>query len=111
MNNGTNVGGGVKERLWGAIKEVEVAAIPSFVPTLRRSKWADLYDEVMLRLEETPAKFALAVPFEDQKAARAAKGAISSMTHKRHGPGYICTAVRPNGKGWIVYMRRGPNYK
>ena len=74
---------------------------------LRRSKWQELYDDILLRLEQTMPQYALKVEFEDAELTRKARHALNKRLLKEHGPGYADFAIIGN----LLYIRRGPNWK
>lgn len=94
------------------IKEVGVEEIPPLNAPLRISKWASLFEDVSLRLEQTSYQFALAIEgFAEKKIARSAANAMSNMSRKKFGVYAVRCEVRENGKGWVLYIRRGKNWK
>ncbi len=60
------------KKLWGDIKEVD-KTLASF----RRLDWAELFNEVSLRLERTSGDNALAIPFGNAKLGKAASNSLS----------------------------------
>jgi hypothetical protein len=89
------------EAVWGP--PVELAAID--VPIQQRSQvWQDLYAEVILRLEKTPASRALAFPFKSEVLLKRAYAAL----RKRFVPGVILINLRKDPP--TLYIRRGPNW-
>jgi len=90
-------------RSWKSITEVRA----SEMRRLRRSKWQELYDDILLRLEQTMPQYALKVEFEDAELTRKARHALNKKFRKEQEAGYVDFAVIGN----LLYVRRGPNWK
>jgi len=90
-------------RSWKSITEVRA----SEMRRLRRSKWQELYDDILLRLEQTQPQYALKIEFEDAELPRKARHALNKKFRKEQEAGYVDFAVIGN----LLYVRRGPNWK
>ena len=66
---------------WGAAREVPVHAIPS---RNHQSRWASLYHDVMLRMEQTGDKRALEYPFDTVEEAKMARKALNQRFRRLH---------------------------
>lgn len=89
---------------WGQIQEVQV----SEVPPMNRGNWAGLYDDLLLRLEQTSERFALAVPVADKKSGTAASASIRKMFERHPGPQSVNLAIREKNSQVYLYVWRGP---
>lgn len=94
---------------YGAIRCVPANEIPDRgrcgvrVP---RDFWLSLNREVLLRLEQTPRKEALRIPFANQKLAQRGVRSIYNYTLRNLGDGLIEVYQREA----VVYVRRGKNW-
>lgn len=97
---------GTDEKLWGTIQQIEA----KMTPPPRGSKWWPLFREILLRLEQTSERHALAI--EIFGSAESAAKSIGMMASKRLGQGAIRLSFEQieDGRG-ILYARRGPNYE
>ena len=95
-----NNGDGVQP--WGQPYEV---AATDFEPP---SKWEPLYQDALLRLEQTPASKAVVYPFEDDHTAECAYDGVVNRFRKRYGQHFIIAGVRKNPPR--LFVRRGPNW-
>lgn len=91
---------------WGAVIEVEVGTIPP----PNRSPWTELYDELMLRLEQTGPKNALAVPVADKKIGAAATASLRKCFDRHPGRGSVNLAIREKSGQTFVYVWRGAGW-
>ncbi len=87
---------------WGQPYEV---AATDFEPP---SKWEPLYEDALLRLEQTPASKAVVYPFEDDHTAERAYDGVVNRFRKRYGQHFIIAGVRKNPPR--LFVRRGPNW-
>lgn len=94
------------EKLWGKIKEVLVKDIPPQSFPLRVSKWQPLATDILLRLEETSAQFALEVPLADEDMAQRCAAGVRKLFVRVKGEG----AVEIIRRGSTLYFRRGGNW-
>ncbi len=88
---------------WGQPYEV---AATDFEPP---SKWEPLYEDALLRLEQTPVSKAVVYPFEDDHTAERAYDGVVNRFRKRYGQHFIIAGVRKNPPR--LFVRRGPNWK
>jgi hypothetical protein len=78
---------------------------------LKRSPYAALIIDLLLRLEKTPASEMLDVPFPNEDAAHKCKATLARWFHKHKGKGFVRLGVAPNDMdGWSVLVARGPLY-
>lgn len=78
---------------------------------LKRSPYAALIIDLLLRLEKTPASEMLDVPFPNEDAAHKCKATLARWFHKHKGEGFVRLAVASNDQnGWSVLAARGPRY-
>ena len=80
----------IYKQSWGAAREVPVYAIPS---RNHQSRWASLYHDVMLRMEQTGDKQALEYPFDTVEEAKMAQRALIQY-FRRNGQAGLRTALR-----------------
>ena len=93
-------------KLWGEIREV-----PAPKPRVKVSAYEELYHELLLRLEKTPARKALAIPFTDYGAAMRARDNLQQLLFRRRGPGLVRFRVEVIGDGAVVFAQRGPKWE
>ena len=89
---------------WGQIAEVPVGE----VPPLRLSPWIDLYDDVLLRLEQTSERFALRIPVASKKEGHSCVGSLRKNFDRHPGPKSVCMVVREQYGEAAVFIWRGP---
>jgi hypothetical protein len=94
-------------RPWGPIVEIPVREIP---PRFISDLWAELYDDLVKRLEKTEEPYALQVPFADAKQAESARTSIRKAAKQQERDIAIDSRKTPDG-GRILYISRGPNWK
>lgn len=99
MSSSSNVNG----RKWGQIVEVQVGEIPPAV----RSQWTELYEDLVLRLEQTSDKFALAVPVESKKVGAACTASLRKAFERHPDPKTVNMAIRERQGQAFVYVWRG----
>lgn len=87
-------------KLWRRITEVPAEEVPA------GGKYAELFRELLLRLEQTPPKYSLVVEMVDERAARAAASSLRPLFAKRLGS----NAVFTSWTGTFLFVRRGPNW-
>ncbi len=86
--------------------EIDAASIS----ILRRGgRWTQLYIDLPLRLEQTPASKALVLRFASYALVKSAKAAIYKRSLNDHGGHFITLVVRKEPP--TLYVRRGPNWK
>jgi hypothetical protein len=92
---------------WTRIVEVSVADIPARAT----GRWVALYRELLLRLEQTPPKLALAITFRDSKTLDRAASSLWTLFREHQGKGAIRidTVVTDDGTP-TLYIRRGENW-
>jgi hypothetical protein len=92
---------------WGKIVEVEAAEVPA----RHAGPWFDLYRELLLRLEQTPAHLALAVTLRDEKTQRSALYGLNQLFRSRLGKGavYLSRGTCEDGTP-VIYVRRGKHW-
>jgi hypothetical protein len=88
---------------WGQPYEVAASHIKD-----GRMKWDGLYEDVLLRLEVTPASRAIIYPFASVDDAEKAYAALRKRFNK-HDDGFVICGVRRTPPR--VFVRRGPDYK
>ncbi len=79
------------------------------IPSRRTNRWISLYQDIILRLEQTPPDQALAVPFATYAFLKSAKATIFKRALKDHGADFVSLIVRKEPP--TLYVRRGPNWK
>lgn len=90
--------------LW-TIREIEAKLLP---PEKGAKRWP-LYREIILRLEQTSDKFALAIHIP--VGGQSARAAIARMANERLGKGAITFSSSRNADGsHMLYARRGPKW-
>lgn len=87
------------------IREIEAA----WMPPESGGKWWPLFREIMLRLEQTPERFALKIELHEGGATGAAK-AITRYANDRLGDGALVTSYDISDGENALYVRRGDNY-
>jgi len=90
---------------WGKIREVSVEDIP--VRAGKTSKWRLLAEALLLRLEKTERKFALEVPFRDEKTANNARMGLRKLLKSLINDDVLEITQRHA----LLYVRRGKNWK
>ncbi|HML22073.1 MAG TPA: hypothetical protein PKD09_10505 [Aggregatilinea sp.] len=96
-------------RPWGTITEILAKDIVA--PGSAAGRWAELWEDVRLRLEQTGRNFALAIPFDDPKVGENASTALRKYGEMQLGPDCVEVISRKTGKGRTVYVRRGEDYE
>jgi len=89
---------------WGQIAEIRVGEIPP----LRISPWIDLYDELLLRLEQTSERFALRVPVASVKDGASCVSALRKNFNRHPGPESVSMTVREKNGEACVFIWLGP---
>ncbi len=84
---------------------INAATIPSRASATR---WNALYQDIMLRLEQTPQTQALAFPFATYAVLKSAKAAIFKRSLKDYGADFVTLIVRKQPP--TLFVRRGPNW-
>jgi hypothetical protein len=86
---------------YGPIREIPAP------PDLRRATvWGDLCGELLLRLEQTNARYALQVPLHDAPTARHAQNALIHLFRRHVGRGAVCVKriedqlIVSRGRAW-----------
>jgi hypothetical protein len=93
---------------WLRITEVVATDVP--IPS--KSVWLPLYRELLLRLEQTEARFALAVTFPDDKTLKSAQGGLSNLFKNRLGKEAVYVKAGHTDDGTpVLYIRRGENWE
>lgn len=92
---------------WGAIKEIPASEMDAMHKG--RYVWLALWQEILLRLEKTPASKALEIPFNDDKTAQRASQAFYNAA-KSHQLDVIIRTRKDGNGGRIIYVRRGPTW-
>lgn len=95
--------GNVNGRKWGQIVEVEVGEIPPAV----RSQWTELYEDLLMRLEQTSDKFALAIPVTNKKVGATCIASLRKAFERHPGPKSVNFANRERQGQAFVYVWRG----
>jgi len=97
----------IYKQSWGAAREVPVYAIPS---RNRQSRWASLYHDVMLRMEQTGNGLALEYPFDVAEDAKKARKALLQY-FRRNGQAGLRIALRcgPDTQVRLYVWREKPN--
>ena len=97
----------IYKQSWGAAREVPVYAIPS---RNHQSRWASLYHDVMLRMEQTGDKQALEYPFDVAEEAKMARKALLQY-FRRNGQAGLRIALRcgPDTQARLYVWREKPN--
>jgi hypothetical protein len=97
-------------RLWSA--PVEVPASELHAGTVLDWPKYEFCRDVVRRLEQTKAGFAVAYQFASEEAARAYRGYTARRLHKDLGEGAMQSRVRRHDDGtWHVYVARGSQYE
>lgn len=95
---------------WGTPKEVSKEAIPNY--PANRSRFEELFVDIVMRLEQTNGHRALMYPFKDAKIAKSAASSVARMFSLRVGKGHVAVRFGPAPDGTpALYVARGPNYK
>ncbi len=95
--------------VYGAIQCVPITDIPKRARSkhrIQRGFWLIFMEEILLRLEQTPRKEALRIPFANEVIARRAVQSIWNIADRTVGEGLIETYRR----GKVLYIRRGKNW-
>lgn len=90
----------MSEKLWTRITEIPMDEMPA------TGKYSELFHELLLRLEQTPPRFVLAVEMADARTARAAAQALRWMFSRRLGNYSVVTSYA----GSVLYVRRGKSW-
>lgn len=101
---------GNKAMTTARIEEVSVADIPPGQQS-HKSKYSSLFDELVMRLEQTSKRHALSVAFESERAAKLARVGLTHLCKVRLGKEVITFKPRKDGDIWKVYALHGPNWK
>lgn len=100
----------MSEKHWGQISEIDVEDIPG--GRIAYGKYAVLWQEILLRLEKTPASRALVVPFKVRQEMRKADRSLRRYAETRLGRHHITIRTRSNGNGGgALYISRGEQWK
>ena len=97
----------MNDRLWGAPREVFCDALPK---RQQRSKYADLYEDILLRLEQTKPTMALVYPLLNSTNPKNVSCAILRLARNNKGPGYLAVSPRADENGSYIIVRRGKNW-
>lgn len=99
----------LRERLWAEPSEVSVSELPHAVRRRTGSKYADLADDIVLRLEKTGPAHALAYPMRDFQSVKSARSSLYDLLKRAFGKQAVLFRIRKDPP--TLYVRRGPNYK
>lgn len=94
---------------YGTIQCVPAEDMPDFrkqINKVPRGFWTPLIDDLLLRLEQTPRREALLIPFASRELARRAYHSITNEALRRVG----LSAVEVRRQGSMLYVRRGENW-
>lgn len=93
---------------WANIKEISASHMEELTQ-VKRTQWAELWDDIRLRLEQTPPSKALEIAFPDESAGFRATQALRRSA-LREGVDIILRTRKDGNGGRIVYVRRGPTW-
>lgn len=103
----------MSEQPWLSIEEVPADEFGRYIETQPRSngRWAALYTQILLRLEQTPRSRALAVLFKSRVEAKQAKNSADWWFNRWCGPDFVEIATRTGEDGCgLLLVRRGEGY-
>jgi len=87
---------------------IEVSA--AYWPEHRQTETTRLFRELMLRLERTPERKAIVIPFDDKKSAYRARKNVGQMMRARLRNGWAEFAIGDYNGSPALWVRRGPNW-
>lgn len=100
-------------KIWDTITEVNLDDIPppGTVSSEHRGKYAELWQQIILRIEQTPSGRAIAITFQTYRETDNAAAAIRRLSNWRYGFNYLSVRVRKDTESaGILYISRGENW-
>ncbi len=96
---------------WGNISEIELSDIPDINTNSgsERGKYVELWRQIILRMEQTPASRALAITFSTHQDAVRAAHALRRLAITWYGRNYFNIRTRQGSN--CVFVSRGTRWQ